>query len=147
MTAPECYVKSHMWSNVKGKGFRWSPWTPILSTIRSLCSCLCPCSGFVTPVSCCDAHQHHDITHCHLLQRLGPFCEVSKYATAEVHCLLFPGALDNAPPSVSTLSTTESVIESFSLSPTFSAVPPEDLTPAPLPELFPIVTQFSLLIQ
>ncbi|KAM5260586.1 spermatogenesis-associated protein 31D1-like [Hipposideros larvatus] len=64
-------------------------------------------------------------------------CEVCNHATAEIHSLLFPEALEDATPSESPLAATVSGTGSSShLSPTFSALPPGTPIPAPLSEPF-----------
>lgn len=93
--------------------------------------------SFVTPVSISLLGQHHDTTCFHQMLYLDPSCEVCTKATTEVKQLVLPKVLEDATLSVSPLTTTASMIESpFIHSSAFSADPPGDLIPPPLPEPF-----------
>ncbi|VFV39896.1 Hypothetical predicted protein [Lynx pardinus] len=82
--------------------------------------------------------QHHDTMHFRQLLCPDPFCEVCNSTTAEVNRLLFLEVLEDATLSVIPLAATAPVTDSsFSPSPAFTAVPPGDLKPAPLPEPSP----------
>lgn len=85
--------------------------------------CSGPGCSSVPPVSCSPLHRHHVTTCFHQRLHPEPFCQVSNNATDEVNCLLFPEAREDVTVSVSTLASTDYVIESsFPLSATFSRV-------------------------
>ncbi|XP_008703746.2 spermatogenesis-associated protein 31D1-like [Ursus maritimus] len=78
--------------------------------------------------------RHHDTIHFRQLLCPDSSCEVCNSTTAEINRLLFPEALQDAPPLATTAPVTSS---SFTLSPDSSAVPPGDLISTSLPELSP----------
>ncbi|KAF6125203.1 hypothetical protein HJG60_009727 [Phyllostomus discolor] len=82
--------------------------------------------------------QHHDSTRFRQLLCPDPSCEVCNNATTEMDQLLFSLAQEDAALSVPPLASIAPVTEpSFTEFPAFSAVPPGDLIPPPLPEPFP----------
>lgn len=93
--------------------------------------------SFAPPVSISLLNQHHDTTCFHQMLYLDPSCEVCTKATTEVNQQVLPKVLEDATLSVSPLTSTASMIESsFIQSSAFSADPPGDLIPPPLPEPF-----------
>ncbi|KAF0871958.1 S31D1 protein, partial [Crocuta crocuta] len=82
-------------------------------------------------ISCSPLGRHYDIIHIRQLLCPDPFCEVCNNTTAEINCLLYPEALEDATPLVSTAPVTDS---SFTLSSAFSADPPGHLISASLPD-------------
>uniref|UniRef100_A0A673TT96 SPATA31-like domain-containing protein n=1 Tax=Suricata suricatta TaxID=37032 RepID=A0A673TT96_SURSU len=75
--------------------------------------------------------RHYDTIHIRQLLCPDPFCEVCNNTTADIKCLLYPEALEDATPLPSTAPVTDSL---FALSSAFSADPPGDLISASLPE-------------
>ncbi|XP_023069193.2 spermatogenesis-associated protein 31D1-like [Piliocolobus tephrosceles] len=94
--------------------------------------------SFGPPVSCSLLGQHHDTIRFRRLLCPDPVCQVCNRATADIQQLLSRESLKDAAPSVSPLTSGDSVTESsFTLSSTPSATPTEDLILSPRPKLSP----------
>lgn len=116
MSAIGCIEKSGMWSNVKGSGLLSGGPTPTGPVGPPLCSG--PGCSSLPLVSCSPLYRCHDTTCFRQRFCPDPFCQVSNNATTEVNCPPFPEAWEDATASVSTLASTDSVIESsFPLAP------------------------------
>lgn len=125
-----CIVKSGMWSHVKGSRLLSGGPTPTGPLGPPLCSG--PGCSAVPPVSCSPLHWHHVTTCFHQRLHPEPVCQVSNNANDEVNCLLFPEAREDVTVSVSTLASTDDVIESsFPLSAAFSRVLPGKINTSP----------------